>query len=165
MILEPVASSGSEYRNAAYGDERRGASTSAATVQARLVAIGADEVEHRFMETLDLLTNTLETAEAKWSEWTVTQQNPRGVPRHFHVLFVAVSKLITAENLTPKSNGQLAGALKGFWDRDLTIPGGGNWGGERKAGLLDAVKGLLSPHFEPTRDENKDTSKRASLTF
>src|ERR1039457_7399592 len=62
IILRPLASSGSEYRNSAYGDDRGTAATSAATVAARLATIGHSEVDRRFMSVLDLLTKTLEVA-------------------------------------------------------------------------------------------------------
>lgn len=126
LILKPMASSGSEYRNAAYGDERGQSSTSASTVRARLLTIGTAEIEQRFLETLDLLKESLDVAAVPYATWTVTQQNPRGVPRHFHALFVGVAQLLYEEKLVPKSKADLAQALKGFWDKDLSIPGGGN---------------------------------------
>lgn len=165
LILRPLASSGSEYRNAAYGDDRRGGSTSAAIVETRLRTIGTAEVEQRFMDTLDLLKETLDIAGMGYADWTVTQQNPRGVPRHFHALFVAISQLLTDKNLTPKSHMELVNALKGFWDKGLSIPGGGNWGGERKAFLIEAVKGYLEPHFEPERDEHRIQLREHALRF
>ena len=165
IILRPLASSGSEYRNSAYGDDRGPAATSAATVAARLATIGHSEVERRFMSVLDLLTKTLEVAGSPYANWTVTQQNPRGVPRHFHALFVAVEQLVDEENLTPKSNEKLAVALKGFWDKDLSIPGGGNWGGERKTDLVNSVKGHLRPSFKVTVDKHKLQLQEHAIRF
>ena len=165
LILKPMASSGSEYRNAAYGDERRQSSTSASTVRARLLTLGTAEVEQRFLETLDLLKESLDVATVPYAAWTVTQQNPRGVPRHFHALFVGIAELMHEEHLVPKSKGHLAQALKGFWDRDLSIPGGGNWGGERKAALVNAVKGYLRPHFKATSDVHQLKLQEHALRF
>jgi hypothetical protein len=165
LILRPLASSGSEYRNAAYGDDRGPASTAAPLVASRLATIGSVEVERRFMAILDLLTKTLQVASADYATWTVTQQNPRGVPRHFHALFVAVAQLVYEENLTPKDNGKLAVALKGFWDKDLSIPGGGNWGGDRKTDLVNAVKGYLRPSFKPTSDRHQQALQEQAIRF
>ncbi|MCW2952764.1 MAG: hypothetical protein JWQ48_1934 [Conexibacter sp.] len=165
LILKPIASSGSEYRNAAYGDERGPASTSASTVRSRLLVLGPQEAQRRFMATLDLLTRTLDVAGTPYATLTVTQQNPRGVPRHFHALFVACSQLVHDETLTPKSLEGLAEALSGFWDRDLTIPGGGNWGGDRKAALIEAVKGYLRPSFVPNADEHQVAIQEEALRF
>ncbi len=165
VILRPLASSGSEYRNAAYGDERGPASTSASAVTSRLITLGTEEVENRFMSTLDLLTETLNSAAAPYATWTVTQQNPRGVPRHFHALFVAVEQLLFDEDLVPASIAGFADTLKGFWDRDLSIPGGGNWGGDRKAQLIEAVKGILRPSFVPTTDEHRVKLQEQALRF
>ncbi|MBO3738417.1 GmrSD restriction endonuclease domain-containing protein [Actinoplanes flavus] len=165
LILQPLASSGSEYRNAAYGDDRAGGATSAAIVHTRLLTLGPKEVERRFMEVLDLFKETLDVADSPYATWTVTQQNPRGVPRHFHALFVAVAQLVHDENLVPKSRNEFADALKGFWDRDLSIPGGGNWGGERKSQLINAVKGLLRPHFTRTTDRHSLQLQEHALRF
>jgi hypothetical protein len=165
IVLKPLASSGSEYRNSAYGDDRGPAATSAATVAARLATIGPAEVEGRFMSTLDLLTETLAVACAPYATWTVTQQNPRGVPRHFHALFVAVEQLIHEENLVPKSKEKLATALKGFWDKDLSIPGGGNWGGDRKTDLINSVKGHLRASFKATNDQHRLQLQQHAIRF
>ena len=165
LILQPLASSGTAYRNAAYGDERGAQSTSAVIVRSRLLTLGAAEVARRFMETLDLLIETLGKAGAPYATFTVSGETPRGVPRHFHALFVAVAQLIHDANLVPKSLEEFAEALRGFWDRDLSIPRGGNWGAERKTGLIDAVKGLLRPHFEPTSNVHRIALREHALQF
>ncbi|BFV57543.1 DUF262 domain-containing protein [Kitasatospora sp. CMC57] len=165
LILRPLASSGLDYRNAAYAEDRSSSSTSAGLIRSRLLTLGAGEVERRFMDTLDLIRETLDIAGAPYSTWTVTQQNPRGIPRHFHALFVAVDQLLHEEDLVPKSKKEFSAALKGFWDKDLSIPGGGNWGGERKTTLINAVKGHLRPHFEATKDEHKLKLQEQAFRF
>ena len=165
IILRPLASSGSEYRNSAYGDDRGPAATSAVIVASRLATIGPAEVERRFMNILDLLIETLEVADAPYATLTVTQQNQRGVPRHFHALFVAVEQLVHEESLVPKSKEGFATALKGFWDKDLSIPGGGNWGGVRKSGLINSVKGHLRPSFKPTSDKHELQLQEHAIRF
>ncbi|MER5573675.1 GmrSD restriction endonuclease domain-containing protein [Streptomyces massasporeus] len=165
LIIQPFASSGTEYRNAAYSEERVAHSTSALSIRSRLLTNGKAEIERRFMRTLDLIKETLDTAKAPYSTWTVTQQNPRGVPRHFHALFVALEQLLNQENLVPKSKEELARALKGFWDKDLSVPGGGNWGSARKSDLVEAVKGSLRRVFEPTTDEHALRLQGQALQF
>ncbi|MFC0599513.1 GmrSD restriction endonuclease domain-containing protein [Streptomyces palmae] len=165
LILRPLASSGTEYRNAAYSEERVTHSTSALSIRARLLTIGKEEIERRFMETLDLIKETLDVAGAPYSTWTVTQQNPRGVPRHFHALFIAVEQLLHEENMVPKSKEELAGAVKGFWDKDLSVPGGGNWGSTRKTELIEAVKGSLRRAFKPTDDAKALRLQEHALRF
>jgi uncharacterized protein DUF262/schlafen family protein len=166
IILRPMASSGSEYRNAAYGDDRERATTSATAVAARLATVGSDEVERRFMSVLDLLAKTLQAADVPYDRLTVTQEKRRGVPRHFHAIFIAVEQLVNDEKLTPKSFETLARALKGFWDKDLKIPGGGgNWGGERKTELIDSVKGRLRSSFKPTSDKHQQELQEHALRF
>lgn len=86
LILRPLASSGSEYRDSAYSEVYGRATTAAPLVTSRLATIGSAEVERRFMTILDLLTKTLKFAEGGYATLTVNQQNPRGVPRHFHAL-------------------------------------------------------------------------------
>jgi hypothetical protein len=165
LILRPLASSGSEYRNAAYGDDRGRATTAAPLVASRLATIGSEEVEHRFMTVLDLLTKTLQFAGEDYATLTVNQQNPRGVPRHFHALFVAVAQLVYDENLAAEDYGKLASALRDFWNKDLSIPGGGNWGGERKTDLINAVKGYLRPSFKPTTDQHQLALQEQAIQF
>lgn len=166
IILKPMASSGSEYRNAAYGNDKGRASTSASAVAARLATIGPDEVERRFMNVLDLLAKTLQVAGVPYDTLTVTQERRRGVPRQFHAIFVAIEQLVDDENLEPKSFDALAKALKGFWDKDLTTPGGGgNWGGDRKTELIDSVKGQLRSSFKPTSDEHQRQVQEQALRF
>jgi hypothetical protein len=166
IILRPMASSGSEYRNAAYGDDRGRASTSASAVTARLATIGADEVERRLMGTLDLLVKTLQVAGVPYDRWTVTQERRRGVPRQFHAIFIAIEQLVDDEKLEPKSFDVLAKALKGFWDKDLTTPGGGgNWGGDRKTELIDSVKGRLRSSFKATSDKHQQQLQEQALRF
>jgi hypothetical protein len=165
IILKPLATSGSEYRNAAYGSDRR-ASTSSATVAGRLATIGEDEVERRFMSTFDLLVKTLRAAEVPYDTLTVTQERRRGVPRQFHAIFIAIEQLVEEEKLEPKSFKALAKAIKGFWDKDLTTPGGGgNWGGERKTELINSVKGQLSASFKPTSDASERQIQEQALRF
>jgi Protein of unknown function DUF262 len=165
LILNPLASSGSEYRNSAYGDDRGRASTSSDLVQPRLSTIGSGEVHDRFMRTLDLFEETFAESSVNFANWTVTQEKNRGVPRQFHALFVAVDQLTNVENLAPKSKEELLSSMKGFWDKDLSVPGGGNWGAERKTGLFNSVKGHLRPYFEPTKDEHKIRLQEHALRF
>ncbi|MFJ4315794.1 DUF262 domain-containing protein [Streptomyces lavendulae] len=165
LVIRPLAPSGSEYRNAAYGDERGSSTTSASAIRSRLLTMGQGEVERRFMETLDLIEETLAVADAPYSAWTVTQQNPRGVPRHFHALFVAVAQLLHDDHQKVKSKESFAAALKGFWDKDLSVPGGGNWGSDRKSSLIEAVKGYLRSHFEPTQNEHELRLQEHALQF
>ncbi|MFC8615541.1 ATP-binding protein [Micromonospora purpureochromogenes] len=165
LILRPMASSGSDYRNAAYSSEKSTASTSSTAVRTRLLTIGQGEVERRFMETLDLMKETLDSVGVPYATWTVSQQNPRGVPRYFHAHFVAIAQLMHDENMAPKSVKELSQALKNFWDKDLSIPGGGNWGSERKSALINAVKGYLQPYFEPVTDQHRVQLQEQALRF
>lgn len=155
LILRPLASSGSEYRDSAYSEIYGRASTAAPLVTSRLATLGPAEVERRFMTILDLLTKTLQVANEDYATLTVNQQNARGVPRHFHALFVAVAQLVYDENLTVKSYEELSSALQGIWNEDLSIPSGGTWGAGCKRNLINALKGYLTPTFKPTVDQHQ----------
>jgi hypothetical protein len=72
---------------------------------------------------------------------------------------------LNQENLVPKSKEELARALKGFWDKDLSVPGGGNWGSTRKSDLVEAVKASLRRVFEPTTDEHALRLQEQALQF
>ena len=165
LILRPLTSSGSEYRDSAYSQVVGRPTTAAPLVTSRLATIGPAEVERRFMTILDLLTKTLQFADGDYATLTINQQNPRGVPRHFHALFVAVAQLVYDENLTVENYEKLASALKGIWNKDLSIPGGGNWGAERKRDLINAVKGYLRPSFKPTTDRHQQALQEQAIRF
>lgn len=152
LILDPIAVSGSEYRNSAYSRDSN-PSTSADTVAARTNVLGADTVQERFTYTLDLIKRLIDDAEVQWSTWVITQQNPRGIPRYFHAIFVAIYELLFSERLEVADLKALNAELNHFWDRDLTIPGGGGtWGVNRKRPLFDSIKVHLRPHFKDRND-------------
>ncbi|WP_280487748.1 DUF262 domain-containing protein [Nocardia farcinica] len=152
LILDPIAVSGSEYRNAAYNRDSN-PSTSADTVAARLNVLGADVVQERFTYTLDLIKRLIDAAGVQWSRWVITQQNPRGIPRYFHAIFVAMYELLFIEKLEVDNFSGLNAELKNIWDRNLAIPGGGgSWGVNRKRPLFDSVKAHLRPHFKDRND-------------
>ncbi|WP_416564028.1 GmrSD restriction endonuclease domain-containing protein [Nocardia testacea] len=165
IILDPPASSGSEYRNSAYGDSLGRASTSPSVVQPRLAVMGSARVQSRFMETLDLIDTVLEQGGVTFADWAVVQDKNRGVPRQFHAVFIAIDQLLQVENLVPKSNASLLSALKNFWGGDLSIPGGGNWGAERKVSLFNSVKGRLRPYFKPSADVKDVKLQEQALQF
>ena len=151
-ILDPIAVSGTAYRNSAYGRDDN-ATTSAANVTARLRTLGADRIESNYFLVFEVIRQTIETSGQPWASWVITQQNPRGIPRYFHAVFVALYELMIHENLILDDLNGLTGTMRHFWDRDLTIPGGGgNWGANRKRPLLDAIKANLRVHFKRSDD-------------
>lgn len=166
LALERPAATGLRYRDSAYGIENDRAVTSSDVVHRRIATIGESELEDRFVATLELLKDVLERAPKPFASFTVTQQNYRGVPRHFQAVFVAVSQLLHDENLEPKGTQELLDVLAGFWDGDLRIPsGGGDWGSERKIQLLDMVKAALRPAFKPALNSDKSHVKDHSVRF
>lgn len=151
MAVAPIAGSGSQYRNSAYGQgsDIRPA-TSADAVAARVRSIGPAELEERFLAVLDVIRRAIAQSTLTWAELTITQLNPRGIPRYFHGVFIPVYELMFDENLELTDLEGLASDLAGFWNRDLSIPaGGGNWGANRKRPLFDAVKAQLRARFGP----------------
>lgn len=165
VILDPMAVSGTAYRNSAYGRESN-ATASAETVAARLNALGADVVESNFIKALDLIKEIIATSGQSWASLVITQQNPRGIPRYFHAIFVAVYELLFIENLRVKDLDALTSEFNHFWDRDLTIPaGGGNWGANRKRPLFESVKAVLRPYFETTNDPAAERARQTATEF
>lgn len=152
LILDPIAVSGSIYRNSSYGRDTN-ATTSAEVVAARLNVIGSGNVSERFILTLDLIRQLIDLAETPWAKWVITQQNPRPIARYFHAVFVALFELMFTENMEVTDISGLNKELKHFWDRDLKIPGGGGtWGSNRKRPLFDAVKAHLRQFFTSRND-------------
>lgn len=146
MVISPIPVSGSTYRNSAYGREDN-ATTSAGTVDARVVALGADNVERDFLAALDVVKRAIDKSGSPWASWVKDQKNPRGLPRYFHATFVSIHEIL-AEGYEIEDIDGFTAALEHFWDRDLTIPGGGgNWGANRKRPLFDSVKAMLIKFF------------------
>lgn len=152
IIISPLVGSGTEYRNAAYG--RDGATVASIdTIEAKIRQIGPDNIESNFIETLDVIRQAINLSGTTWSTWTITQTNPRGIPRYFHAIFLAVYELMHVRSMELKDAQKLTTTLKGFWDRELSIPGGGgSWGANRKRPLFDAIEALLKPSFKKRND-------------
>ncbi|WP_435232212.1 GmrSD restriction endonuclease domain-containing protein [Streptomyces althioticus] len=166
LMLERPAATGLRYRDSAYGIENDRAVTSSDVVHRRIVSLGEAELEDRFVNTLELIQNALNESSKPFAALTVTQQNYRGVPRHFQAVFVAINQLLHDESLELKSNKDLLGILSGFWDGDLRIPsGGGDWGSDRKNQLLEMAKAALRPAFQPKTDAKSAHLRDHSVRF
>ncbi|MGV9229438.1 GmrSD restriction endonuclease domain-containing protein [Streptomyces nigra] len=166
LMLERPAATGLRYRDSAYGIENDRTVTSADVVHRRIASLGEAELEDRFVNTLELIQNALDESSKPFAALTVTQQNYRGVPRHFQAVFVAINQLVYDESLELKSNKDLLNILSGFWDGDLRIPsGGGDWGSERKNQLLEMAKAALRPAFKPKTDAKSTHLKDHSVRF
>lgn len=164
VVLSPIAVSGSAYRNSAYGrDDNATASESA--VANRINSLGVENVEHNYLAALDIIKQTIEKSGKPWATWVITQQNPRGIPRYFHAIFVSIHELLVEGNELADLAG-LSKKLEHFWDRDLTIPaGGGNWGFNRKRPLFDSIKAILKPFFKPSDDPVALRSQQTATEF
>jgi len=165
VILDPIAVSGTTYRNSAYGRDDN-ATASAAAVAGRINTLGVDVVERNFLAVLDVIRQTIDKSGEAWAPWVITQQNPRGIPRYFHAAFVAVFELMVVEGLELDDLDGLTTELHHFWDRDLTIPaGGGNWGANRKRPLFDSVKANLRSYFRPSDDPLAQRQRETATEF
>lgn len=165
IIINPLVGSGTEYRNAAYG--RDGAAVASIdTIEAKIRQIGPSTIEANFIETLDVIRQTIDLSGTTWSTWTITQTNPRGIPRYFHAVFLAVYELMHARSMELRDAQLLTTTLKGFWDRELSIPGGGgSWGANRKRPLFDAIEALLKGSFKKRNDLVTRRRRESSTQF
>ena len=164
VILDPIAVSGSAYRNSAYGRDDN-ATTSEGTVATRINTLGVENIEHSFVTTLDIIKQAIEQSGKPWATWVITQQNPRGIPRYFHAIFVSIYELLT-HGYEVSDLGGLTKELEHFWDRDLTIPaGGGNWGTNRKRPLFDSIRAILQPYFKASSDPITLRSQETATEF
>lgn len=147
MIIDPIPVSGIAYRNSAYGRDDN-ATTSASRVATRINTLDVGQIEQNFLATIDVIKSTIDHSGSAWGPWVITQQNPRGIPRYFQAVFIAIYELLVDEQMEVADFASLTDTLHHFWDQHLTIPpGGGNWGANKKRPLFDAVKSNLRPHF------------------
>lgn len=152
VIIDPIPVSGIAYRNSAYGRDDN-ATTSASTVATRIHTLGVEQIEQNFLAAIDVIKLTIEESGSAWGPWVITQQNPRGIPRYFQAVFVAIHELLVQEQMEVADIAGLTRTLHHFWDSHLTIPpGGGNWGANKKRPLFEAVKSNLRPHFARSSD-------------
>lgn len=166
MVLDPIATTGSEYRNAAYGRGGVQVATYEDAVEPKIQVQGADEIYDAFFAVKAVIDEVLVHSGKHWAELTITQQNPRGIPRYFHAIFLAVHKLVNIEHKVLADAAGLVSELTGFWDRDLSVPqGGGNWGRNRKAPLFEAIRITLQQYFEPSTDPVVERQKLAAAKF
>lgn len=165
VILDPIAVSGTAYRNSAYGRDDN-ATTSTGVVAGRINVLGAENVERNFVAALDIIKQTIDRAGKPWADLVITQQNPRGIPRYFHAVFVAVYELLVNEGLEVRDLDELTGHFEHFWDRDLNVPaGGGNWGANRKRPLFESVKAHLRPYFKSSDDPIAMRARQTATEF
>lgn len=165
-ILERLPSSGPRYRDTAFGIDRQRAATAADVVESRISILGADEVRRRFLEVTDVFQAAFDAAGKSFNALVTTNSYPRGMPRYFHAMFVAVDALMHEDGMVPKSAAELAARLNGFWDTDLTIPaGGGDWGADRKQDLFAAVKAMLQTTFEQSTQELHVRARERAIEF
>ncbi|MEF2977679.1 DUF262 domain-containing protein [Subtercola sp. YIM 133946] len=164
VILDPIAVSGSAYRNSAYGRDDN-AAASESTVATRINSLGVENIERNYVTALDIIKQTIDQAGKPWASWVITQQNPRGIPRYFHAIFVSIHELLMEGNELSNLDG-LTKVLDHFWDKDLTIPaGGGNWGTNRKRPLFDSIKAILRPFFKRSNDPAALRAQQTATEF
>lgn len=166
MCLSPVATTGSEYRNSAFGRGDRSGATSQDVLEGRIQALGLQRIYDLFFLTMDVITTIIERSDQAWARWTITQQNPRSIPRYFQAIFIPIYELIAFDKLQVNDFSGLVRQLKGFWDRDLAVPGGGGvWGANRKRPLFDSVKAILRPYFASTDDPYDEQVRQHASQF
>jgi len=151
IIISPMAGSGNEYRNSAYGrDDNQ--KTSSNIVNTKINSLGKDHIKSTFIEVIDIFNQVVSESRTPWGTWVIEQTNPRGVPRHFHATFIALYEIINSGHALTDVAG-LTDTLKNFWKTHLEIPkGGGNWGANRKLQLIKSAKAILIDHFSKKDD-------------
>lgn len=165
LVLEPLASSGSRYRDSAYGLQQR-TTTESKTVESRVAILGPASIEQLFLDTLAVFTQVRDTIDVPIAEWVVTKTRYRGIRRHFHAMFIGVAQLLRDGRRHLANADRFAGTLEGFWDGDLTIPsGGGDWGAGRKKQLIDMVKTRFREHFPERTDPATNRVVDAAIQF
>lgn len=147
-LADPLETSSTRNRNTYYNYTDDTPTHRGDEFASAIATYGEENLRNDFLATHDVLQSILPTRFA-------THLGLKGggrAPRYWHTVFIAFYELMHKKRLSVGDPEAATAALKGISGTVLRIPGGsGNWTTESKRELISAVRGILEPHFEPTR--------------
>lgn len=148
LLLDPMAPTGTSYRDAYYGLERGESQKSAQgrteSLASQLTIRGVETVINTFRDALDALVATLEEREVGLSQLILDRPPPR-IQRYLHAVFMTFLRAAAEQRHVNDYEG-LAAALEGIGDQ-MKISEGGTWSAENKNQVFQFVGARLDSHF------------------
>lgn len=148
LLLDPMAPTGTPYRDAYYGLERgdgqKSAQSRAESLASQLSIRSVETVVETFRAALDALVATLEERDIGLSQLILERPPPR-IQRYFHAVFMTFLRAAAQQRRVNDYSG-LAGALQGIGDQ-MKISEGGTWSAENKNQVFQFVDTRLDPFF------------------
>lgn len=147
LLLEPMAPTGTRYRDAYYGMERAASSSArgrANSLSVQLSVRGVDAVMSAFVTALDAFVATLDEANKSFAQLILERPPPR-IQRYFHAIFH--SFLEAAEQRQHVTDyEEMARSLEGLGER-MKISEGGVWSVADKQNVFAYVDSVIGRYF------------------
>ncbi len=148
LLLDPMAPTGTSYRDAYYGLERGGrqqsANNRAENLASQLSVRGVDTVIETFRLALDSFVATLDERNAGFAQLILKRPPPR-IQRYFHAVFMTYLRAAAQGRKVNDYKG-MADALEDIGD-DMQISEGGVWSAENKSKVFQFADTRLDPYF------------------
>lgn len=166
-LVEPMSTTNSQSRDAFYdftAESGQGESQASVTMTNRIAALGAEDVERRFLAVYDAIRGVLDASDKSFVKLIGLPPSGRG-GRYFHAVFVALWEAMFVDTPT-RTMADPAAAVSGFAGlaSAASTTSGGDWGAIPKRQTINAFKGLLVPYMTVDTHE-KDFGQLASTSF
>jgi hypothetical protein len=148
LLLDPMAPTGTSYRDAYYGLERgssqKSANNRAESLASQLSIRGVDNVIDTFRLALDSFVATVDERDEGFGQLILKRPPPR-IQRYFHAVFMTFLRA-AAQGRHVNDYKSMADALEGIGD-DMRISEGGVWSAENKSNVFQFVDARLETYF------------------
>jgi hypothetical protein len=116
-----------------------------------------DRLRFEFLQVYDEIRTIIENSSKSFQQ-LVFRDPAQRLPRYFEVLFLAVHNLMFIENKRVADYSGLTKALEGI-AKHIRITAGGNWSSKNKTDNVNAVKGIITTHFQPAKIDDPGSQK------
>jgi hypothetical protein len=145
LLLDPMAPTGTQYRDAFYGIARAASARSRAkTLSLQLSVRGVTTVIDAFESALDAFVATLDETDRSFAQLILDRPPPR-IQRYFHSVFQAFLNA-AANNKHVTDYQAMATSLRGI-GKGMKISEGGVWSVENKREVFSYVDSVIGRHF------------------
>ncbi|MEV4843947.1 DUF262 domain-containing protein [Micromonospora matsumotoense] len=150
-VIQPWPTTGWQNRDAAYGLSRRIKTASPEEINAAISAANHERLHQQILAIIEFVDEMMRGHGPIGRHMVQLETYEKGTRRQFQAIFVALHSLLFEEGLEPRSSEAVRHVLKGFWNKELSIPTGGSaWGKEQKEKLYPQVqKKLRKAFFRP----------------